>query len=400
MLLTLSILGIFLSVILVYFNARKFTTSIYLGIFFFLISLYGFIQNSILYSKSVFLVAFVFIDIGFLSYLTGPMLYWYFRSTLTDNSRIKKNDLWHLLPMLIFLFATLPHMLTPWTYKMEIAAQIVKDSNFLGDFNDVLLYQIFPKVAVFLSRPILILGYAFWSAVLFFNYVKHKKVSSVFANQKYMIKWLTVLLVFIFISVLSQLVLLTRVFSLGETHMFFTFNVLNVLSGVGLAGLLISPFFFPGILYGLPRPPEPEEASGNADLMNEPLQEEAKKISSKFEADYIDFICEQTEKCMVEYQPYLQQDFNLAQLSMLVKIPVHHLAYYFREVKMQTFSDYRNEWRVEHAKNLIKEGKSSDLTLEAIGILSGFSSRNTFLNAFKKAEGISPQAFLLQVKKK
>jgi len=182
--------------------------------------------------------------------------------------------------------------------------------------------------------------------------------------------------------------------------MFFTFNVLNVLSGVGLAGLLISPFFFPGILYGLPRLPEPTEVPGNLDLVNEPLQEEAKKISSKFEVDYIDFICEQTEKCMVEYQPYLQQDLNLAQLSMLVKIPVHHLAYYFREVKMQTFSDYRNEWRVEHAKNLIREGKSSDLTLEAIGILSGFSSRNTFLNAFKKAEGISPQAFLQQVKKK
>jgi AraC-like DNA-binding protein len=400
MLLTLSILGIFLSVILVYFNARKFTTSIYLGIFFFLISLYGFIQNSILYSKSVFLVALVFIDIGFLSYLTGPMLYWYFRSTLTDNSRLNKNDLWHLLPMLIFLFATLPHMLTPWTYKMEIATKIVEDSNFLGYFNDVLLYQIFPKVAVFISRPLLILGYAFWSAVLFFNYVKHKRVSSVFADQKYMIKWLTVLLGFIFISALSQLMLLTKVFSLRETHMFFTFNVLNVLSGVGLAGLLISPFFFPGILYGLPRPPEPEEAPGNTDELNEPLQEGTKKMSSKFEADYLEFISKQTEKCIIEYQPYLQQDLNLTQLSMLVKIPVHHLAYYFREVKKKTFSDYRNEWRVEHAKNLIREGKSNDLTLEAIGILSGFSSRNTFLNAFKKTEGISPQAFLQKVKKK
>jgi AraC-like DNA-binding protein len=283
---------------------------------------------------------------------------------------------------------------------MEIATKIVEDSNFLGDFDDVLLYQIFPNIAVFISRPLLILGYALWSAVQFFNFVKHKRVTSVFADQKYMTKWLTVLLGFTFISALSQLVLLTKVFSLGETHMFFTFNLLHVLSGVGLAGLLISPFFFPGILYGLPRPPEPAEAPENTEEVNEPLLAEAKKISSKFEADYLDFICEQTEKCMEEYQPYLQQDLNLAQLSMHVKIPVHHLAYYFREVKNQTFSDYRNEWRVEHAKNLIREGKSNDLTLEAIGILSGFSSRNTFLIAFKKAEGISPQAFLQQVKKK
>jgi len=64
------------------------------------------------------------------------------------------------------------------------------------------------------------------------------------------------------------------------------------------------------------------------------------------------------------------------------------------------FTDFRNRWRVNHAKNLILEGKFNDLTLEAIGLLSGFTSRNTFLNAFKKAEGISPNAFLSEIKKK
>jgi AraC-like DNA-binding protein len=47
----------------------------------------------------------------------------------------------------------------------------------------------------------------------------------------------------------------------------------------------------------------------------------------------------------------------------------------------------------KHAKNLIKEGKNAELTLEAIGLLSGFSSRNTFFTAFKKAEGISPGSY-------
>jgi hypothetical protein len=98
--------------------------------------------------------------------------------------------------------------------------------------------------------------------------------------------------------------------------MFFTLNFLHVLSGVGLAGLLISTFFFPGILYGLPQSPELAEAPGNTDEVNEPLSAETKKMSSKFEADYLDFICKQTEKCMKEFHPYLQQDLNLVQLSM------------------------------------------------------------------------------------
>ncbi len=46
-------------IILLYFNARKYTSSVYLGIFFFLVSIYG----------------------------------------LTDNSRLKKKDLWHFLPI-------------------------------------------------------------------------------------------------------------------------------------------------------------------------------------------------------------------------------------------------------------------------------------------------------------
>ena len=47
-------------------------------------------------------------------------------------------------------------------------------------------------------------------------------------------------------------------------------------------------------------------------------------------------------------------------------------------------------------KKLISEGKAEELTLEAIGIQSGFTNRNTFFTAFKKVEGVSPSAFLAQ----
>jgi len=111
-------------------------------------------------------------------------------------------------------------------------------------------------------------------------------------------------------------------------------------------------------------------------------------------------IHDKTNLCMQELHPFLQPEFNLAQLSVLIHIPIHHLAFWFREVKKQSFIDFRNEWRVEHAKQLIREGKSDELTLEAIGLLSGFSARNTFLNAFKKVEGICPQKFLSNVREK
>jgi len=396
MLIFLSLTGIFLSVILLYFNVRKFASSIYLGVFFFLISLYGLIQYSILYSESKYLVAFFLFNFGFLTYLTGPMLYLYFRSILTDKYRLKINDLWHLLPMFLFLAGVIPYILTPWSYKLEIAAKMVEDSNYVGNTNNVPIYKWFPISAVFLSRPILVMGYALWSAGMLILFLKQNRESSVLTHQKYMTKWLTVLLGFLCILAISQFIILDEAFSNKNLKAFFTLNALQILSGLGLTGLLISPFFFPGILYGLPRLPEQSENQITSDQNPQTLVADIRKTKISLEDEYLHFIEDKTETCMEELQPYLQPECNLAHFSKITNIPVHHLGYYFREIRKQPFNDFRNGWRVKHAKKLISEGKGNELSIEGIALLSGFATRNTFFTAFKKVEGISPGAYLAQ----
>ncbi|MCF8365618.1 MAG: hypothetical protein K9H16_07550 [Bacteroidales bacterium] len=154
MLLSFSFFGFIFSAILLFFNGKRNVSFIYLAAFFFLVSLYSFIEYVVVYSKSVPLVAAIFINVGFLSCLTGPMLYWYFRSVLTDDSLLKKKNLWHLLSMLIFLTGTINYIFTPWPFKLEIASRLVADRNFIGDFKYVYLYQIIPKHLVDLSRPV------------------------------------------------------------------------------------------------------------------------------------------------------------------------------------------------------------------------------------------------------
>ncbi|MBN1541386.1 AraC family transcriptional regulator [candidate division KSB1 bacterium] len=83
-------------------------------------------------------------------------------------------------------------------------------------------------------------------------------------------------------------------------------------------------------------------------------------------------------------------------LACLIGPMVSWYTLYFREIRKQSFNDFRNQWGVEHAKRLIQEGKASELTLEGIGLSSGFSSRNTFFNALKKFEGVSPVIFVSQ----
>ena len=110
MLLTLSIIGIFLSVILLVYNERTNASTIYLGGLFFLVSLYVLTQYVLFYSKSNFLVGVFFINSSFLAYLIGPLLFWYVRSVLTDNPRLRRRDIWHFLPMTVFFLASFPHL--------------------------------------------------------------------------------------------------------------------------------------------------------------------------------------------------------------------------------------------------------------------------------------------------
>jgi AraC-like DNA-binding protein len=420
MILFLSITGVFLSILLIYFNVKSYRTSLYLGLFFLLISLYGLFQYILLFSNSEFWITVFLLLIPILGttfYLIGPVLFLYVRSVISDNHRLKKTDWWHLLPAIIFFVSALPDLFTPISIKFEAAAAIAQNTDEIGNYHPTLLSALISYPALFLSRPLLILGYTVSALILLAGYMMNPDKKSVFTGLLFMPRWLAILLGSMLFLLVSHILLLFD-FTTGKLNLIFLLETLRVISVVSLTGLLISPFFFPGILYGLPRLPETGKISGknrheplppthNIPAAINPAQEttpvltlhveKSKPAPPVFESEYIGLIDKRTEECMQEFQPYLQQDFNLAQLSVLLKIPAHHLAYYFREVKQMSFTDFRNRRRVEHAKKLIREGKSTDLTLEAIGILSGFSSRNTFLTAFKKAEGITPNDFRTQI---
>ncbi len=247
-----------------------------------------------------------------------------------------------------------------------------------------------------MSRFILVLGYTLWSAGFYLRHTLRSKDNVILSHQLFMKKWVSVLLGSVFIWVFSHILLIVETYIYRNMSILLTLNILQILSITGLAGLLISPFFFPTILYGLPRISKSELSLSTEAQVIELLPGEVKMKTPTFESEYLHSIGRKADACMKEFQPYLQPDFSPAQFSAMIKIPVHHLAYYFREGKKQSFIDYRNEWRVNHAKKLIKEGKANELTLEAIGLLSGFSSRNTFFTAFKKVEGTTPGTFAAQ----
>lgn len=62
-------------------------------------------------------------------YLLGPFLYFYVRNTISDNSHFRKGDYLHFLPFLIHLINMVPYLISPFSYKMEVAKLIIADFN-------------------------------------------------------------------------------------------------------------------------------------------------------------------------------------------------------------------------------------------------------------------------------
>ena len=397
MLLYLSITGVVLSAILFYFNIRKHPSVVFLSLFFFTMSLNGLIQYALLYSDSVQVISILYVNVSFAPFLTGPMLYFYIRSLLTDRSRLKRWDYVHFAPALIYLVASLPHLFSSYTYKTEVATAILTNDSFLRSFSPTILSELFSIPVMFLIRPVLVMLYTLWSIALFVWYVRKQGNIVIFWRHSFVVKWLSVLFSFQLILITSYLLSMIKVFT-ESAEVFYTLNVLQIFSAAGLIGLLLSPFFFPEMLYGFLEAENPIRTVTREEE-REQLPFESKKSNLSFETEYLLSIGEKAERCMKELQPYLQPEFSMTQFSVLTQVPVHHLAHYFREERKQSFNDFRDEWRIRFAKELIIEGKADGMTLEAIGLQSGFVTRNTFTIAFKKAEGISPRDFVSQFKK-
>jgi AraC-like DNA-binding protein len=296
--------------------------------------------------------------------------------------------------MLVYIAMALPYILMPVSYKTGLAEQIAKDIN---NMIHIKFYPLFiepVKKIVFLSRPVLALGYLIWSVTTFIRYVKNKSGSVLLSGQEFMKKWIFILFVSFFFLILSQIILMFESIVTNRILVFYTLNSLQVLSGAALIVLLVSPLFFPQILYGLPQVPvivTAPEINENSSVNL--TQNESSKPKTGFETGYMLTIQNQADRLMEELQPYLLEDCNLLSFSKITGIPPHHLSYYFKEIRKQSFNDFKNEWRIKHAKQLIMSGKLNELTLEAVGLLSGFTSRNTFFRSFKKFEGITPGEF-------
>jgi AraC-like DNA-binding protein len=90
---------------------------------------------------------------------------------------------------------------------------------------------------------------------------------------------------------------------------------------------------------------------------------------------------------------YLDLDLNLAQLSGTANVPAHHASQAISEVGGGSFYDMLTARRVAEAQRRLLAPENAQVSVDVLGMESGFRSRSAFYAAFKAATAVTPAEF-------
>lgn len=386
--------GIFTSFILLYYLSSLNRSNIFLALFFLCCNLVVMVYYGLHFTKDLFWEGVSFVNWLPLSYLLGPLLFFYVKTTLSDNNKLEKWDWLHLLPAAFIIINCLPFTTLPFDQKAQIAHEIVNvTENYALDFNFVsfefILY----------SRSIHLLCYAVFSIGFF--YVHSKKMlqenNSRSSNHSIISRWIYLLCLMQIIIAVNSIGHMSTlygvqfsIFGIPSTKIFtekYYFEICG--GGFFLQNLFL--FLFPKILYGNVSY-RIEEGKNN--IIEDLKSNLPKKQKENATIQDIELII----KAYLNDLPFTQKEFSLSQMSFDLKIPERFLSNYFNKELEITFSDWRKNLRIDHVCRLIEVGEAKNLTIEAIATNAGFASRSKFIDAFKERKGVTPSAFIKSIK--
>lgn len=405
-----SVIGIFLSFILLFFNEGYRTANKYLGGFFFFISLFILSQYSGLYGNSaVFAALFASGPTPFV-FLIGPFAFFYIRSVMRDDTRLTKFDYLHFLLFLLQFAGMLPYYFSSWVYKLSVARVILSNEWHVTSLS---LNAIFVSPINSFLRPLHLLVYLIAGWSLLYGYYKKNPRTTIPLLQAQIVKrWLIAFISVFTLFLIIYCLLSINLLSYATRQEFQSHSpILMFIGSLSFVALNLITLLFPQILYGLPRMiQEPLPISAPAQDFSTDQEKTVAAIHTPEtpmlqtspanipNADVHPELYQSIEQKLRELysrsEPWTDKNFSIATLAITLDIPEHHLRYYFNHELKLSFPEYRNRLRVEHVKRLLQSEKVEQLSMEGIGALAGFPSKSTFFSVFKNETGMTPGEFV------
>jgi AraC-like DNA-binding protein len=392
--LVLNGIGIFFSILVLFFNKGYKSANVYLGLFLFLLNFISISHYLYIFSHSKAVLAFVMsIPINASAYAIGPLAFLYVRSILRDSAKFTKYDGLHFVVFAITFIGRIPFNLASWEEKFKVANDIINlswESLSFSNQNNFLPIRINYVLKAFHFFLYLI---AVWGLILKNKF--NKSSFGVGGNQPKIVRnWLFFFAIILtFLDVI--LILISLLFLDAKDKIIFQMEgiILFSLVFIGLISLILGLGLFPQILYGISL--EKLKLDESKYEIKELIGIEMENFS--FHQEYIDKIKMLLDNWKKELK-YLNPDSSTHILSREIGLPLHHVTYFFNQINNEKYIDWRNRLRVEYAINLINSQKGYNKTIEILGKECGFKSYSAFFQSFKLITGKLPKEYIRDIK--
>lgn len=325
-----------------------------------------------------------------LYYLIAPCLFLYIRGSLNESfSKLKPKDFLHLLLIVPAIISVLPYNLLSDAEQQVIVDRVANDVHYALSNSKYIVNPIH-----WFTFPASAAVYTFFQARLIYKVSKSKTLT----NKN--IIWLfffTAICGLMFLGILAiNFSILNNInmawFILNQSHLIFL---------LCFCLLTLSFLFFlnPEFIYGLNKTSLSErsfEPQFTEKTENDFIPEKPDIKPRKVDENLINIL----ENFINDKQVFRQTGLTLSEFASLINVPNHKLTEIFNQHYKQNFNSYINNLRIEYVKDRLNKGDWKQLTLEAIAKDAGFSSRNTFFLAFKKAAGTTPSVYITDLKQK
>lgn len=307
-------------------------------------------------------------------FLHGPMLYLY---TASLTGKIEKFKLYYFLHFIPFAFFYIYY--APF-FTMDPAEKIAFVQKYAVEYKDI-----YTKY----SYPILLISAVIYLTLTFIILRKHKKnIQDYFSysNDKINLSWLNKLL--IGMVAIWVVVFIANLFIQNyEANVFIYSTVVLFVIMVGYFGIKQGVIFISG----------DDNVASNLPSSDNTEAPQKRYIKSGLKEADAEIIQMKLASIMEDQKAYLDETLSLNKLSSQLEILPNYISQVINERFGCNFYDFVNSYRIEEFKKQVQKKDNKNKTLLAIAMESGFTSKASFNNSFKKITGQTPTEYIRSV---
>jgi AraC-like DNA-binding protein len=303
--------------------------------------------------------------------LYGPFLYLYVRYSLKSKKHLQKRDFLHFAPALVSYLFMMPFY---FTYSAEEKIQV--DNGLIDD------YSIFSNILL-ISFILSGIAYAILSSRMLLR--RHKIVEDNYSySNRIDMNWLRFAILgigLVFITAAAVITfreLLGFKFPFNADILFYSIIVAFVVF-VGYSGIRQQDLFSNAI-------------KNEDDLVQ--IESEYKKSGLKQEIAIKKH--HELLELMEKGKPYLNPKLTLSELAKTLSLSSNHLSQIINQYEHVNFHDFVNKYRVEEFIQRVQSNKNFSLLAHALD--SGFNSKSSFNNVFRKHKSVTPSQYISGLK--